>query len=153
MAELKTRKTGASVAAFIAGIEDETVRKDCKALLSLLKEATGSQARMWGPAIVGFGDFQYQYPNGDEVDWFLAGFSPRKQNLTMYLMSGYEPFPELLQKLGKHSTGRSCLYFKRMSDIHQPTLKKLIQQSVKRMKATPKLARTTRTRKRARQPS
>lgn len=142
MAELQTRKTGASVTAFIASIKDETTRKDCKALLALLKEATGAQARMWGPSIVGFGDFQYRYPNGKEMEWFLAGFSPRKQNLTMYLMSGYEPFPELMQKLGKHSTGRSCLYFKRMSDIHQPTLKKLIKQSVKRMKATPKLART-----------
>ena len=142
MAELKTQKTGASVAAFIASIKDETTRKDCKALLALLKEATGAQPRMWGPAIVGFGDFQYRYPNGKEMEWFLAGFSPRKQNLTMYLMSGYEPFPELMQQLGKHSTGRSCLYFKRMSDIHTPTLKKLIQQSVKRMKATPKLART-----------
>ena len=144
MAELKTQKTGASVAAFIAGIKDEATRKDCKALLGLLKEATGAQPRMWGPAIVGFGDFQYQYPNGKEMEWFLAGFSPRKQNLTMYLMSGYEPFPELMQQLGKHSTGRSCLYFKRMADIHTPTLKKLIRQSVKRMKATPKLARTKR---------
>ena len=142
MAELQTQKTGASVTAFIASIKDETRRKDCKALLALLKDATGAPARMWGPSIVGFGDFQYQYPNGKEMEWFLAGFSPRKQNLTMYLMSGYEPFPELMQKLGKHSTGRSCLYFKRMSDIHQPTLKKLIKQSMKRMKATPKLART-----------
>jgi len=144
MAELKTQKTGASVAAFIASIKDETTRKDCKALLALLKEATGAQPRMWGPGIVGFGDFQYQYPNGKEMEWFLAGFSPRKQNLTMYLMSGYEPFPELMQQLGKHSTGRSCLYFKRMSDIHVPTLKTLIHQSVKRMKDTPKLARTRR---------
>jgi len=128
MAELKTHKTGASVSAFIAGIKDEDRRKDCKALQALFKQVTGSQPRMWGPTIVGYGQFQYRYRDGKEMEWFLAGFSPRKQNLTLYLMSGYEPFPELMEKLGKHSTGQSCLYVKRLSDIHMPTLKKLIQQ-------------------------
>ena len=139
MAELKTRKTGKSVSEFISGIKDDAVRKDCKALLTMFKEATGAPARMWGPAIVGFGEFHYRTRSQD-YEWFLAGFSPRKQNLTIYLMSGYEPFPELMAKLGKHSTGQSCLYIKRLSDVHIPTLKKLMQQSIRRMKADPRFS-------------
>ena len=139
MAELKTQKTGKSVNEFIGGIKDDAVRKDCKALLAMFKEATGAPARMWGPAIVGFGEFHYKSKTQDYA-WFLAGFSPRKQNLTLYLMSGYEPFPELLARLGKHSTGKSCLYIKRLSDVDVPTLKTLMRESIKRMKATPRLA-------------
>jgi hypothetical protein len=139
MAELKTRKTGKSVSEFIGGLKDDGVRKDCRALLALFKDVTGAPARMWGPAIVGFGDYRYK-SKSQEYEWFLAGFSPRKQNLTLYLMSGYEPFPELMKRLGKHSTGRSCLYIKRLSDVDLPTLKALIQQSTKRMKADPRFA-------------
>ena len=139
MAELQTKKTGKSVSEFLGGIKDDAVRKDCKALLAMFKEATGAPARMWGPAIVGFGNYHYR-SKSQEYEWFLAGFSPRKQNLTLYLMSGYEPFPELMGKLGKHSTGKSCLYIKRLSDVDVPTLKKLMQQSVKRMKADPRFA-------------
>jgi hypothetical protein len=94
---------------------------------------------MWGPAIVGFGDYHYK-SKSQEYEWFLAGFSPRRQNLTLYLMSGYEPFPELMKKLGKHSTGKSCLYIKRLSDVDLATLKKLIQQSTRRMQADPRFA-------------
>jgi len=140
MAELKTQKTGKSVSEFIAGIEDDAVRKDCKALVTIFKEATGAPARMWGPAIVGFGEYRYESGSRD-YDWFLAGFSPRKQNLTLYLMSGYKHFPELMKKLGKHSTGKSCLYFKRLSDVHVPTLKTLIRTSTRQMKANPRFAR------------
>ena len=133
MAELKTKKTGASVAAFIAGIEDDATRKDCKALLTIFKDATKAKPCMWGSAIVGFGDFQYTRGRAS-YEWFLAGFSPRKQNLVLYLMSGYERFPELMAKLGKHATGKSCLYIKRLSDVDVPTLKKLVAACVKQMK-------------------
>jgi hypothetical protein len=139
MAALQTRKTGKSVSEFIGGIEDDGVRKDCKTLLALFREVTGEPARMWGPAIVGFGDYHYR-SRSREYEWFLAGFSPRKQNLTLYLMSGYEPFPALMKKLGKHSTGKSCLYIKRLSDVDMPTLKKLIEESTRRMKADPRFA-------------
>src|SRR5262245_54075325 len=114
MAELKTQKTGASVSAFIAGIEDDTRRKDCKALVALFKDVTRAQPRMWGSAIVGFGDLQYQRGK-DKYDWFITGFSPRKQALTLYLMGGYDEHPELMAKLGKHTTGGGCLYIKRLS--------------------------------------
>jgi uncharacterized short protein YbdD (DUF466 family) len=96
---------------------------------------------MWGSSIVGFGSYRYKYASRREGDWMLVGFSPRKQNLTLYIMAGFDDYDALLEKLGKHSTGKSCLYIKRLSDVHQPTLKKLIQQSVKHMKQTnPKAA-------------
>jgi hypothetical protein len=137
MAELKTKKTGARVAAFIAGIDDEATRKDCKALLAIFKDATKAKPCMWGPAIVGFGD--YRYTSGRQsYEWFLAGFSPRKQNLVLYLMSGYQRFPDLMAKLGKQATGKSCLYLKRLSDVDVPTLKKLVAASVKQMKSDPR---------------
>jgi hypothetical protein len=139
MAELKTKKTGASVSAFVAGIEDESTRKDSKALLALFKGVTGAKARMWGPAIVGFGDMQYARGR-QSYDWFLTGFSPRKQNLTLYLMAGFERFPELMAKLGKHSTGKGCLYIKRLSDVDVPTLKRLVTASFKQMKSDPRFA-------------
>jgi len=139
MAEQKTKKTGASVSAFIAGIEDEAARKDCKALLVLFKDVTKAKPHMWGPAIVGFGDFRYARGRAS-YEWFLAGFSPRKQNLVVYLMSGYQRFPELMAKLGKHATGKGCLYIKRLADVHMPTLKKLLTRSFQAMKADPRLA-------------
>ena len=139
MAELKTKKTGASVTAFIGGIEDDVTRKDCKTLLALFKEVTKAKPRMWGSAIVGFGDFRYTRGR-DLYDWFLAGFSPRKQSLTLYTMSGYERFPDLMAKLGKHTTGKSCLYIKRLSDVDMPTLKKLLATSFKDMSADPRFA-------------
>ena len=137
MAELKTKKTGASVTAFIAGIDDEATRKDCKTLLTLFKDVSKAKPRMWGPAIVGFGDFRYTRGRAS-YDWFLAGFSPRKQSLTLYTMAGYERFPDLMAKLGKHTTGKSCLYIKRLSDVDMPTLKKLLAASFKAMKSDPR---------------
>ena len=132
MAELKTRATRASVSQFIDAIPDAGRRKDCKALVSMMSKATGSKARMWGPAIVGFGDYHYKYDTGREADWFEAGFSPRKQALTLYLMGGKSQ--ALLNKLGAHSSGVGCLYLKSLDDIHQPTLQKLITDSVKRLR-------------------
>jgi len=131
MAEAKTRPTNQSVASFIKKIPDPQTREDCFAISKLMKEATRSEPSMWGTAIVSFGTRRIQYAGGREADWPLIAFSPRKQNLTLYIMSGADSNTELLKKLGKHSVGRGCLYIKRLSDIDLPTLKKLIRESVK----------------------
>jgi len=100
-------------------------------LVRIMASATGSKPKMWGSSIVGFGSYHYRYASGREGDWFTTGFSPRKQNLTLYVMGGLSGYASLLKKLGKHSTGKGCLYVKRLEDIHLPTLTKLIQVSVK----------------------
>jgi Domain of unknown function (DU1801) len=130
MAELKTQKTKASVAAFLNAIENDQMRKDCKAVAKLMQEVTGEKPAMWGTSIVGFGSLEYTNTKAGG-EWPLTGFSPRKQNLTMYIMPGFAKHQELLAKLGKHSTGQSCLYVKRLADVDLPTLKKLIAESVK----------------------
>jgi hypothetical protein len=130
MAELKTKKTNASVDKFLNGVTDEQRRKDCFKLVDILKTATKSEPAMWGTSIVGFGRHQYKYTSGRELEWFLVGFSPRKQDLTLYIMPGVERYPELMKKLGKHKTGKSCLYIKNLGDIDLPTLKKLIKESI-----------------------
>jgi hypothetical protein len=130
MAEAKTRATNQSVASFIKKIPDPQIREDCLAIARLMKEATRSDPQMWGSSIVGFGTRRIQYAGGREGDWPLIAFSPRKQNLTLYIMSGAGSHTELLKKLGKHSVGGGCLYIKRLSDI--PTIKKLIRESVKK---------------------
>lgn len=125
-AELKTKKTKESVAAFLAKLDGER-RKDCKALVTLMEGATGAKARMWGTSIVGFGDYRYKSPaTGREGDWFQMGFSPRKAALTLYLMGGLREHGDLLKKLGKHKTSMSCLYIQRLEDIDGAVLKKLI---------------------------
>jgi hypothetical protein len=131
MAELKTKPTQASVKEFLNQIPDKERREDCFAVAKIMEEITGDKPKMWGPSIVGFGTYHYKYASGREGDWPVTGFSPRKKDLTLYIMMGFEKHPELMQKLGKHSTGKSCLYIKRLSDIHVPTLKKLIKGSVK----------------------
>lgn len=131
MAELKTKKNAESVQAFLDGIEDEQRRADCQKLAVIMEQITKDEPTMWGDSIVGFGSYHYKYASGREGDWFLAGFSPRKQNLTMYIMAGFEGAEELMEKLGKYKTGKSCLYAKSLDDLHMPTLKKLIRQSVK----------------------
>jgi hypothetical protein len=133
MAELKTKPTDRSVERFLNSIQDDKKRRDCFTLLELMQRASGAEARMWGSSIVGFGSYHYKYASGREGDWFLAGFSPRKQNLTLYIMAGFEPYDELLKSLGKYTTGKACLYIKRLDDIHLPTLRKLVRQSVKHM--------------------
>lgn len=134
MAELKTKQTKASVKDFLNQITDEERRKDCFAVAKMMEEITGEKPKMWGPSIVGFGVYHYKYASGHEGDWPITAFSPRKRDLTLYIMPGFEPFGELMKQLGKHSTGKSCLYIKRLSDIHIPTLKKVIKESVKRTK-------------------
>lgn len=133
MAELKTKPTTASVKHFINQLPDEERRADCFAIAKMMEEITGSKPKMWGPSIVGFGSYHYKYASGREGDWPVTGFSPRKKDLTLYLMMGFEKYPDLMKQLGKHSTSKSCLYIKRLSDIHLPTLKKLIKQSVKQL--------------------
>ena len=132
MAEAKTKPTNQSVDSFINKIPDLQTREDCFTIAKLMKEATRTEPRMWGSSIVGFGTQRYKYASGREGDWPLIGFSPRKQNLTLYIMSGVDSHTELREKLGKHSVGGSCLYIKRLADIDVPTLKKLIRESVKK---------------------
>lgn len=127
---LKTQRNRASVAAFLKSLADPQQQADSRALVKLMSDAAGAKPEMWGASIVGFGSFHYVGKSGREGDWMLTGFSPRKQNLTIYLMCGFKPFAELLPKLGKHKTGGSCLYFKRLSDLHLPTLRKMVKQSV-----------------------
>jgi hypothetical protein len=133
MAELKTKVNNASVADFLNAIDDEQVRQDCWVMVEIMEAATKAKPQMWGSTIVGFGSYHYVYASGRDGDWPLIGFSPRKQNITLYLMGGFEQHGELLAKLGKHSTAKACLYIKRLSDVHLPTLKKLVQASVKYM--------------------
>lgn len=133
MAELKTKLNDASVEKFLLTIKDEATRADCRAIMALMQQATKAEPKMWGASIVGFGNYHYKYESGREGDWFLTGFSPRKQNLTLYIMAGFARYDELMQALGKYKTGKSCLYIKSLADIHLPTLKKLLQESVKHM--------------------
>ncbi len=140
MTNLKTKRTNQNVERFLNSIADEQTRKDCFTLVRLMKQSTKSEPRMWGTSIVGFGEYHYVYESGREGDWFLVGFSPRKQNLTIYLMTGLGWNEELLKKLGNHKTGRACLYIKRLDDIHLPTLRKLIEQSVAHLKGNKKSA-------------
>lgn len=136
MAELKTKPTDQSVEAFLNGLSDEKKRQDSFTLLALMRQVTGSEPKMWGSSIIGFGDYHYTYASGRKGDWFLTGFSPRKQNLTVYLTAGFDQYEALLKQLGKHTTGKSCLYIKKLEDIDLPTLKTLIEQSVNPMAET-----------------
>jgi Domain of unknown function (DU1801) len=131
--EIQTKPTGESVDKFVDGIADEKKRAECRLLLGIMKEATGAQPQMWGPSIVGFGSYQYEAAGGRMNDFFVAGFSPRKQNLTIYLSSGYGKYADLMKKLGKHTTGASCLYIKSLNDIDQVVLRELIVKGVKDM--------------------
>jgi len=135
VAEAKTKPTKASVTGFLNKISDAARREDCFTVARMMEEITGSKPQMWGPSIVGFGSYHYKYASGHEGDWPLTGFSPRKGDLTLYLMMGFDKHDELLGQLGKHRKSKSCLYIKRLSDIHLPTLKKLIKVSVKDLKA------------------
>ena len=130
MAELKTKRKTASVEKFLNSVADEQRRKDCFQLLEIMKAATKAEPAMWGTSIVGFGRYQYAYKSGRELEWFLVGFSPRKQDLTLYIMPGLERYPSLMKKLGKHKTGKSCLYIKKLEDVDLATLEQLIKQSV-----------------------
>jgi hypothetical protein len=131
MAELKTKPSRASVKTFIDSIEDEQKRKDCRVLSRIMKSVTGASPKMWGDSVVGFGDYHYKYASGREADWMLVGFSPRKQTLTVYIMTGFKGYDGLLKKLGKHKVSKSCLYVKKLEDVDETVLTDIIKKSVK----------------------
>ncbi len=133
-AELKTKVNDASVEGFLNSVEDEQTRADCFEILKIMKQVTKEEPRMWGASIVGFGSYHYKGASGREGDWMLTGFSPRKQNLTLYLMSGFDAHADLLKKLGKHKTSVGCLYIKKLEDVDKKVLKELIVETVKTMK-------------------
>ena len=133
MAEIKTKLTAQSPAAFINALEDDRRRKDCRELIAMMRDATGKPARMWG-SIVGFDTYRHKYADGREIDMLLTGFSPRKQDLVLYLGPGLER-KQLLAKLGKHRTGKGCLYLKRLDDVDRPVLRELIGAAVEAMRS------------------
>ena len=131
MAENKTKPTAIPVAEFLEGLEDPGRRIDCMQIVALMQEITGSEPKMWGSSIVGFGDYHYKYASGREGDWFLCGFSPRKKNLTIYIMGYLENFEDILKELGKFSHGKGCVYVRKLEDINLQVLEKLIRSSIK----------------------
>lgn len=128
---MKTVPTDASVDAFIDAVEDEERRQDCRTVAAMMAEVTAAPARMWGPSIVGFGSYHYRYQSGREGDFMEIGFSPRKRALTIYVMAGFSDYEALLAKLGRHSTGKSCLYLKRLADVDMAVLRELVESSVR----------------------
>jgi hypothetical protein len=134
MADVKTKPTAASVEKFLASVGSEKRRKDCEAVIGMMRAITGEPPRMCGPGVVGFGSCHYKYESGREGDWFLTGVSPRKQNLTLYITPGFDAYGELMGKLGRYKTGKSCLYINSLEDVHLPTLKRLIALSVKHLR-------------------
>lgn len=134
MAELKTKPTPASVDEFLDAIPEESVREDCRIIAEMMRQATKAQPRMWGPSIVGYGTTTCRDAKGKEQEWMEIAFSPRKQNITLYILSDFDGCEELLARLGKHSRGKSCLYVKRLSDVHRPTLRRLIEASVRHVR-------------------
>lgn len=130
MAELKTKPNQQSVQAFLNSIPDERKRQDSFILLELMRQISGKEPQMWGDSIIGFGSHHYRYATGREGDWFQIGFSPRKQNLTVYLTIGFDRSEDLLARLGKHSTSVSCLYIKKLSDVDLDVLRELISRSL-----------------------
>ena len=134
MTELKTRQNDKNVDAFLNGVENPRRREDARRLLALMQEVTGELPKMWGATIVGFGSYHYRYASGREGDWPVVGFAPRKQNLVLYIMPGFTRYSALLAKLGKHRTGKSCLYVNKLDDIDPRILEELVRESVAEMK-------------------
>lgn len=133
MAEAKTRPTGESVASFINAVPDETRRRDAKALLKLFKEVTGEKPELWGASIVGFGRYVATYANGKTAEWMRTGFSPRKGDMVVYAMPGFEDHDALLKRMGKHKTGKSCLYLKSLADLDMAALRDFVAASYAEM--------------------
>lgn len=136
MSDMKTRPTAASVAAFLDSVESDRRREDGYAVLQLMNEVTGEEPVLWGDSIVGYGQYHYKYDSGREGDFFLVGFSPRKQNMTLYIMPGFDAYDDLLSKLGKHKIGKSCLYVNKLADVDQDVLRELVARSYQHMKST-----------------
>jgi Domain of unknown function (DU1801) len=134
MAELKTKLNDSSVEGFLNTVKDEQKRSDSFELLKIMQEISGEPPKMWGTAIIGFGSYHYVYASGREGDWMLAGFSPRKSSISLYLMAGFDRLGDELAQLGKHKVGKGCLYVKRLSDIDEKVLKKMVKKSISIMK-------------------
>ena len=128
-AELKTKKNEASVEDFIDAIKEEALREDCLEIAKIMKQVTKSDGKMWGSSIIGFGEQHLIYASGRELDWMVMGFSPRKQNITLYLPGALESYKGLLDNLGKHTTGKGCLYIKKLADVDKKVLKELVNTS------------------------
>lgn len=150
MAELKTRPTGVDPAKFVDSIKDERRRADAKTLLAMMTRVTGESPRMWGSAIVGFGTYHYKYATGREGDWCVTGFAPRKDSMTVYIMPGLHLQQSNLKKLGKVTTGMSCIYIRKLDDVHMPTLEKMVKQAGKDLPKVAAAMRKLRKEKRAR---
>ena len=143
MATNKTQPTQLPIADYLAAIEDNSRRSDCETLVKLMQQLTKQAPVIWGNGnesgifsnMVGFGNYHYKYASGTEGDWFLTGFAMRKADITIYVMSGFEDVPELMAKLGKFKNSKGCLYIKKLADIDQDVLAKLIKQSVRNLKA------------------
>lgn len=133
MVELKNKETRASVRAFLKDLDNKEKYQDCLEILKIMENVSGKKAKMWGTSMIGFGRYHYKYKSGHEGDWFVTGFSPRKQNLVIYIMPGFSKYQTLMSKLGKYKTGKSCLYIKRLEDINIKVLKQLIARSIKDM--------------------
>lgn len=134
MAEIKTKLSKSSATTFLNAIKDPSVREDCWTIAKMMEKATKAKPKMWGTSIVGFGSCRYRYPDGREMDWMLVAFAPRKQTIALYTLPDFPGRKELMEKLGKHSAGKSCVNIKSLSDIHLPTLKKLVDASVAGMR-------------------
>ncbi len=136
MSEVKTKVNDGDVIAYLNTIEPEKKREDSFAILELMKEVTGEDPKMWGASIVGFGSYHYKGKSGREGDWFLTGFAARKQALTLYIMAGFERYDELLADLGKYSLGKGCLYIKKLEDVNDKKLRKLVKLSAEHMSSS-----------------
>tara|TARA_R110000868_G_scaffold94728_1_gene261094 strand:+ start:963 stop:1385 length:423 start_codon:yes stop_codon:yes gene_type:complete len=134
MAEMKTKATTASVSTFLKAVENPVRRADALAVKDLMSRITGWRPRMWGPSMIGFGQYHYKYDSGREGDLFVTGFSPRKASLVIYIMPGYRDYGPLMAKLGKLKTGKSCLYINKLADVDLKVLETLIRKSVAYMK-------------------
>lgn len=130
MAKLKTKKNNASVQKYLDAIDNTQRKKDCLKIHELMKKVSGHEGSMWGESIVGYGSYHYKYDSGREGDWFLAGFSNRKQSISIYIMSGFSRYDDLLANLGKHKTGKSCLYINKLDDIDESILQEIIETSI-----------------------
>ncbi len=131
----KTVPTGASVEQFLNAVENPVRRRDCRAVMAFMAAETGETPKMWGPSIIGFGRYRYAYPSGQQGEMPLTGVSPRKQSLVLYIMPGFQGCAELLERLGKHKTGKSCLYINKLDDVDNDVLRQLVRESVRAMRA------------------
>ena len=134
MTQLKTQRSDDSVEEYLNRLDDPRKQEDCFVLLRMMREVTGEEPAIWGGTIVGFGFYKYRYNSGRRGEWFITGFAPRKRDLTVYIMLGFDAYQPLMQRLGKHKTGKSCLYLSKLEAIDLPTLRELVSRSVADMR-------------------